>query len=86
MRYPVILSLEEKRIATKVCLAFKQSVCGFDILRVRGGKSFVCDVNGWSFVKSSRKYYDDVSQLLSEIMKASPLGMTWHIRISSLNH
>ena len=27
VRYPVILSLEEKRIATKVCLAFKQPVC-----------------------------------------------------------
>ena len=49
------------RSLAQVCLAFKQSVCGFDILRVRGGKSFVCDVNGWSFVKSSRKYYDDVS-------------------------
>ena len=64
VRYPVLLSSEEKQFANKVCVAFKQSVCGFDILRM-GGKSFVCDVNGWSFVKSSRKYFDDCAKLLS---------------------
>ena len=65
VRYPVILSIAEKEISRKITEAFKQTVCGFDILRVQG-KSYVCDVNGWSFVKNSRKYYDDASQVLSE--------------------
>ena len=63
MRYPVILSLAEKEISRRISLGFKQFVCGFDILRVQG-KSYVCDVNGWSFVKNSRKYYDDASEVL----------------------
>jgi len=67
VRYPVILSPSEKEIARKIVTAFKQTVCGFDILRVQG-KSYCCDVNGFSFVKNSRKYYDDASQILTEIM------------------
>ncbi|ETV93146.1 hypothetical protein H310_12755 [Aphanomyces invadans] len=63
VRYPVILNSIEKDIARKVCLAFQQTVCGFDLLRVRG-TSFVCDVNGWSFVKNSKKYYDDCGLVL----------------------
>lgn len=35
------------------------------------GRSFVCDVNGWSFVKNNRKYYDDCAQLLSEYISAA---------------
>jgi hypothetical protein len=67
VRYPVILSPAEKEIARKIVTAFKQTVCGFDILRVQG-RSYCCDVNGFSFVKKSSKYYDDASQLLAEIM------------------
>ena len=63
VRYPVILSNKEKLIARKVCMAFKQMVCGFDLLRANG-KSYVCDVNGFSFVKNSHKYYDDCAKIL----------------------
>jgi hypothetical protein len=53
--------LQEKEIARMVCRAFGQQVCGFDLLRSEKAKSYVCDVNGWSFVKNSRKYYDDAA-------------------------
>ncbi|CBY22911.1 unnamed protein product [Oikopleura dioica] len=67
IRYPVILSAKEKAIARQVCLAFKQTVCGFDLLRANG-KSYVCDVNGFSFVKTSQKYYDDCAKMLGNII------------------
>ncbi|CAM9730098.1 unnamed protein product [Pylaiella littoralis] len=70
IRYPVILTSEEKEYARKITLAFRQCVCGFDILRVQG-RSFVCDVNGWSFVKNSRKYVDDCAMLLQEFIEAA---------------
>lgn len=69
VRFPVILTYREKEIARRIVLVFQQFVCGFDILRVQEGHSvvsYVCDVNGWSFVKNSRKYYDDCAQILSE--------------------
>jgi len=73
LRFPVILTLREKEIARRIVLGFKQWVCGFDLLRVQEGDSlvsYVCDVNGWSFVKNSRKYYDDCAQILTEHMLA----------------
>jgi inositol hexakisphosphate/diphosphoinositol-pentakisphosphate kinase len=42
----------------KIVKAFNQEICGFDMLRSKG-KSYVCDVNGFSFVKTSKKYYQD---------------------------
>ncbi len=33
VRFPVLLSPQEKEIARMVCLAFGQKVCGFDLLR-----------------------------------------------------
>lgn len=68
VRFPVLLSPQEKEIARMVCLAFGQRVCGFDLLRSERGKSYVCDVNGWSFVKNSQKYYDDTAGILRMII------------------
>nr|XP_043891556.1 inositol hexakisphosphate and diphosphoinositol-pentakisphosphate kinase 1 isoform X5 [Solea senegalensis] len=67
IRYPVMLTAMEKLVARKVCLAFKQTVCGFDLLRANG-HSFVCDVNGFSFVKNSMKYYDDCAKVLGNMV------------------
>ena len=67
IRYPVMLRAEEKIIAKKIVLAFKQNVCGFDLLRAYG-KSYVCDVNGFSFVKNSTKYYDDCAAILADMV------------------
>ncbi|XP_072321893.1 inositol hexakisphosphate and diphosphoinositol-pentakisphosphate kinase 2 isoform X2 [Eucyclogobius newberryi] len=67
VRYPVMLSAMEKLVARKVCLAFKQTVCGFDLLRA-SGHSYVCDVNGFSFVKNSMKYYDDCAKILGNLV------------------
>ncbi|KAF7496306.1 Inositol hexakisphosphate and diphosphoinositol-pentakisphosphate kinase [Sarcoptes scabiei] len=81
VRYPVMLTNVEKLIARKVCLAFKQTVCGFDLLRANG-KSYVCDVNGFSFVKNSMNYYDDAAKLLGNMIlrKLAPqLHIPWSI-------
>uniref|UniRef100_A0A7S3D9Y7 Inositol hexakisphosphate and diphosphoinositol-pentakisphosphate kinase n=1 Tax=Palpitomonas bilix TaxID=652834 RepID=A0A7S3D9Y7_9EUKA len=67
-RYPIVLSKYEKQIAREVCLAFGQTVCGFDLLRPFHGRSLVIDVNGWSFVKGNPKYYEDASCILRGMM------------------
>uniref|UniRef100_A0A7N8WUU5 Inositol hexakisphosphate and diphosphoinositol-pentakisphosphate kinase n=1 Tax=Mastacembelus armatus TaxID=205130 RepID=A0A7N8WUU5_9TELE len=77
IRYPVMLTAMEKLVARKVCLAFKQTVCGFDLLRANG-HSFVCDVNGFSFVKNSMKYYDDCAKVLGNIVMRE-LAPQFHI-------
>ena len=64
-RYPVMLSSSEKEFSRKVVSAFGQTMCGFDILRSNGG-SYVCDVNGWSSVKDSPKFWDDAANLLRQ--------------------
>ena len=66
-RYPVRLNSTEKMYARRIVHAFKQNVCGFDILRT-DHVSYVCDVNGWSLVKNSPKYWSDCAHILTEIM------------------
>ncbi|CAD5124435.1 DgyrCDS12718 [Dimorphilus gyrociliatus] len=67
IRYPVLLSAQEKLMARKIVEAFRQNICGFDLLRANG-KSYVCDVNGFSFVKNSSKYYDDCAKILGDMI------------------
>ncbi|KAJ6806590.1 inositol hexakisphosphate and diphosphoinositol-pentakisphosphate kinase-like isoform X1 [Iris pallida] len=78
VRYPVLLTPAEKQMARDVCIAFSQGVCGFDLLRCER-RSYVCDVNGWSFVKNSHKYYDDAACVLRKMFldaKAPHLSST----------
>ena len=68
IRYPINLTPIEKEIAKKIVLKFKQNICGFDILRCQGN-SYVCDVNGFSFVKGNKKYYEDCTNFLRKYIK-----------------
>jgi hypothetical protein len=57
-------------VARKMTKVFRQMVCGFDLLRVSDDEFYVCDVNGWSFVKNNDAYIEKAAITLIQLFVA----------------
>ena len=64
------LTPEELEMVSRISKAFKQTVCGVDLLRANG-RTYVIDVNGWSFVKGddSETHYGRAATELYKLMR-----------------
>jgi hypothetical protein len=71
-RIVVELTEEEKDMVRRTVDAFGQMVCGMDILRANG-RSYIIDVNGWSFVKGKgpeqQRYFRTAAATLYKCMQ-----------------
>lgn len=68
-RTRVKLSDMEMVICQRVTESFGQFLNGFDLLRTKDGRTFVIDVNGWSFVKRANEFAPNcASKLIAHIL------------------
>lgn len=84
VRTRVQLTREELGISKRVVDAFGQFMNGFDLLRTKEGRTFVIDVNGWSFVKRANEFAPNcASKLIAFILHAASSSTQSTVRTSN---